>query len=55
MLWDFGRPFGRWEIWVSGDTISSYLFLKKNLFFYISGRAGYGASLEGMVNIITYM
>ena len=50
MFWDYGRPSGRWEIWVSAaDIISSYLF--KRLFIYFSGRAGYGASLEGMVSI----
>jgi hypothetical protein len=52
MLWDYGRPSGRWGIWVSGDTISSSFFFKKKIYF--SGRAGYGASLEGMVSIITY-
>ena len=48
MFWGYGQPSGQWEIWVSGDTISCYL-LKP--YFSTLGRAGYGASLDGMVSV----
>lgn len=49
MVWIqvFGQLCGRWEIWVSsGRTVGCRAVLTT---FRFKGRAGYGASLDGMV------